>query len=111
MDTVKFRETNNVKRNDFMDLMLELKKYGSLNQDNGSNGTTQSKYSKQYHRISLHKNLIFLKIHCFWMIRKSSQKASCSSLLVLTRHQVPPLLPYLKWQDIQTFKKNVEKKF
>lgn len=41
MDTVKFRETNNVKRNDFMDLMLELKKYGSLNQDNGSNGTTQ----------------------------------------------------------------------
>lgn len=32
-ETVKYREENNVKRNDFLDLLIELKNHGTLDSD------------------------------------------------------------------------------
>jgi hypothetical protein len=43
-ETVGYRETNNVTRNDFMQLLIQLKNHGYLETDNQDNEKGQSEY-------------------------------------------------------------------
>jgi cytochrome P450 family 6 len=43
-ETVEYRERNNVTRNDFLQLLIELKNQGYLENDNQDNGKGQSEY-------------------------------------------------------------------
>lgn len=46
-DTMEFREKNHVKRKDFIQLLMELRKPGKLSNDNGTDTISNDKDSKQ----------------------------------------------------------------
>jgi cytochrome P450 family 6 len=43
-DTVEYRESNNVKRNDFIQLLIDLKNKGTLDTEEETNGTSKADY-------------------------------------------------------------------
>jgi cytochrome P450 family 6 len=68
-ETVGYRERNSVTRNDFMQLLIQLKNQGYLETDNQDNGKGQSEY-KLYNRLDNFNHLVlyiifFPKLFCF----------------------------------------------
>ena len=56
-ETVGYRERNNVTRNDFLQLLIQLKNQGYLENDNQDNGNGQSEY-QFYNRLDTFNHLV-----------------------------------------------------
>lgn len=85
-EIVRYRETNNVKRKDFMDLMLQLKKEGQLSDD----GTTGDKSDDANNKIDRRLTFNELAAQCFVFFLAGYETSSSTmtfALLELAQNQ------------------------
>nr|WKF24607.1 cytochrome P450 6DE2 [Dendroctonus mexicanus] len=80
-ETIEYREKNNVQRNDFMQLMLQLKQHGSLVKDDGSVDVKKTGPSITNREILSEAFLMFLAGH------ETSSSTSTFALFALAQNQ------------------------
>nr|AFI45033.1 cytochrome P450 CYP6DE3 [Dendroctonus ponderosae] len=80
-ETIQYREKNNVQRNDFMQLMLQLKQHGSLMKEDGSVDVKKTETYLTDQEILSECFVIFLAGH------ETSSSTSTFTLFALSQHQ------------------------
>lgn len=105
-ESIEYREKNKIRRNDFLDLLIQLKTKGRLEGVDSDSGTQINR--KNYFLILI---LISLQLKVLnSVLKKLRPKPLFSSLPVLRLRQQLCNLRFTKWRGIRTFNSVYETK-